>query len=96
LKKLVFIIFNSALEPEVLELLKEKSVGCYTRWDKVKGVGECGPHFYDDVWPAANIVLMCALDQEKKNLVAEGVKKIRDQFPKEGIRMLVLPFEEIV
>jgi hypothetical protein len=96
LQKLVFLIFNSALEPEVLGLLKGKCVSCYTRWDKVKGVGECGPHFYDDVWPAANIVIMCALDQEKKDTIAQGIKKIREEFPNEGIKMLVLPFEEIV
>lgn len=96
MKKLVFLIFNSALEPEVLELLKETSVSCYTRWDKVKGVGETGPHFNDEVWPAVNIAVMCVLDQDKKKSVAEGVKKIRNQFPKQGIRMLVLPFEEMV
>lgn len=96
MKKLAFLIFNSALEPEVLDLLKENSVSFYTRWDKVKGVGETGPHFDDEVWPAVNIAVMCALDEDKKNTIAEGVKKIREEFPNEGIKMLVLPFEEIV
>ena len=94
--KLVFLIFNSPLEPEVKDLLKKAQVVHYTRWEKVKGVGETGPHFDDEVWPSVNITLMFSVEEEKKNLVAEGVRKIRAEFPHEGIRMLVLPLEEIV
>lgn len=94
--KLVFLIFNGPLEPEVKDLLKRAQVVHYTRWERVKGVGETGPHFDDEVWPSVNVALMFSLEQEKKNLVAEGVRKIRAEFPHEGIRMLVLPLEEIV
>ncbi len=94
--KLIFLIFNSPLEPDVKDLLKKAEVAHYTRWEKVKGVGETGPHFDDEVWPSVNIALMFSLENEKKNEVAEGVRKIREQFPDEGIRMLVLPLEEIV
>jgi hypothetical protein len=38
---------------------------------------------------------MFSLENEKKDLMAEGVRKIREEFPDEGIRMLVLPLEEI-
>jgi len=96
LKKLIYLIFNSALEPEVMELIKKLKVSHYTRWDKVKGVGETGPHFDDEVWPAVNIALMSVIDQSLIEPLAEGVRKIRAEFPGEGIRMLVVPFEEIV
>ena len=94
--KLAFLIFNSPLEPEVKDLLKKTEVAHYTRWENVKGVGETGPHFDDEVWPSVNIALMFSLENEKKELVTEGVRKIREQFPDEGIKMLVLPLEEIV
>jgi len=94
--KLVFLIFNSPLEPEVKDLLNQTEVTHYTRWEKVKGVGETGPHFDDEVWPSVNIALMFSLESEKRERVAEGVRKIRQTFPEEGIRMLVLPLEEIV
>ncbi len=93
---LIFLIFNSPLEPEVKDLLKKAEVIHYTRWENVKGVGETGPHFDDEVWPAVNIALMFSLESEKKESVAEGVRKIREEFPDEGIRMLILPLEEIV
>ena len=94
--KLVFLIFNSPLEPEVKDLLQANQVAHYTRWEKVKGVGETGPHFDDEVWPSVNVALLFSLENEKKDSVAEGVRKIRQEFPREGIRMLVLPLEEIV
>ena len=94
--KLIFLIFNGPLEPEVKDLLKKAQVIHYTRWENVKGVGETGPHFDDEVWPAVNIALMFSLENEKKNVVAEEVRRIRQQFPDEGIRMLVLPLEEII
>jgi hypothetical protein len=94
--KLIFLIFNSPLEPEVKDLLKKVEVAYYTRWERVKGVGQTGPHFDDEVWPSVNIALMFSLEDEKKDVMAQGVRKIREQFPDEGIRMLVLPLEEIV
>jgi len=96
LKKLIYLIFNSALEPEITDLLKKLNVCAYTKWEKVKGRGECGPHLDDEVWPAVNIALMLVVDESMKDTLAEGVRKIRGEFPGEGIRMLVLPFEEIV
>jgi nitrogen regulatory protein PII len=94
--KLIFLIFNSPLEPEIKDLLKKFGVMHYTRWEKVKGVGETGPHFDDEVWPSVNIALMFSLENQKKEVIAEGVREIRKQFPQEGIRMLVLPLEEII
>lgn len=94
--KLVFLIFNGPLEPEVKDLLKQNEVAHYTRWEKVKGVGQTGPHFDDEVWPSVNVALMFSLEGDKKDDLAQGVRTIREQFPQEGIRMLVLPLEEIV
>jgi hypothetical protein len=94
--KLVFLIFNGPLEPEVKDLLKQTEVAHYTRWEKVKGVGQTGPHFDDEVWPSVNVALMFSLEGDKKEAMAQGVRKIREEFPQEGIRMLVLPLEEIV
>jgi hypothetical protein len=95
-KNLVYIIFNNALEPEILDILKKVQVRTYTRWDKVKGVGETGPHMGDEVWPAWNTMIMSALDSDKKDALSEEIKKLREQFPEQGVKMLVLPFEEIV
>lgn len=95
-ENLVYIIFNNALEPEILDILKKVQVKAYTRWDKVKGVGETGPHMGDEIWPAWNTMIMSALDSDKKKALSEEIKKLRERFPDQGVRMLVLPFEEII
>ena len=95
-KNLVYIIFNNALEPEILDILKKVQVKAYTRWDKVKGMGETGPHMGDEVWPAWNTMIMSALSSDKKDALSEEIKKLRERFPEQGVKMLVLPFEEIV
>ena len=95
-KNLVYIIFNNALEPEILDILKKVQVKAYTRWDKVKGMGETGPHMGDEVWPAWNTMIMSALSSDKKDALSEEIKKLRVRFPEQGVKMLVLPFEEIV
>jgi meiotically up-regulated gene 157 (Mug157) protein len=94
--KLIFLVFNSPLEPEIRDLLKSTEVTHYTRWEKVKGVGQTGPHFDDEVWPSVNVALMFSAEDDKKESIAQGVRQIRQEFPREGIRMLVLPLEEIV
>ena len=95
-KNLIYIIFNNALEPEILDILKKVQVKAYTRWDKVKGVGDTGPHMGNDVWPAWNTMIMSALDSDKKDALSEEIRKLRERFPDQGVKMLVLPFEEIV
>lgn len=95
-ENLIYIVFNNALEPEVLDILKKVSVKAYTRWDRVKGVGEAGPHMGNDVWPAWNTTIMSALDSEKKQALADEIRKLRERFPDQGVKMLVLPFEEMV
>jgi hypothetical protein len=95
-ENLVYIIFNNALEPEILDILKKVQVKAFTRWDKVKGVGETGPHMGDEVWPAWNTAIMSALGSDKKEALSEEIKKLRERFPDQGVKMLVLPFEEII
>ena len=95
-ENLVYIIYNNALEPEILDILKKVQVKAYTKWDKVKGMGETGPHMGDEVWPAWNTMIMSALDSDKKKALSEEIKKLRELFPEQGVKMLVLPFEEIV
>ena len=95
-ENLVYIIYNNALEPEILDILKKVQVKAYTKWDKVKGMGETGPHMGDEVWPAWNTMIMSALNSDKKEALSEEIKKLRELFPDQGVKMLVLPFEEIV
>ena len=50
----VFVIYDRAIDEEVLAALRECGIQSYTRWHNATGVGTTGPHQGDQVWPALN------------------------------------------
>ena len=63
-KVAVFVIYDRAIDEEVLSALGECGIGTYTRWHNASGVGSTGPHQGDNVWPALNNVLMAVIDSQ--------------------------------
>lgn len=95
MQKLVFVIYNSALESEFMRSLQECSVTGFTKFEKVSGSGNSGSHFGDKIWPGVNSMVMVGAEEDKVRQLVEQVKKLRADFPKLGIKALVLPLEEI-
>ena len=94
--KMVFIVYNIAINDEVMEILRAEKIEQYTRWERVTGVGKTsGPHLDTHVWPAVNSVLVVAVEEDKKNRLIEEIKELRKKIGKEGIKAFVLPLEEI-
>lgn len=94
--KMVFIAYNSAIDEEVMEALGRAGISNYTKWTQVLGRGEkSGPHLNSEVWPGVNSVLAIAVDDEKKDKLLFGIKILRQNLGKEGIKAFVLPVEEI-
>ena len=96
--KMVFIIYNVAIEEEVMEALEAIGIENYTKWDKVLGKGPIsGSHFDSDVWPGVNSMLALAMEDKKKNEVIAKVRELKskESLRREGIRVFVLPLEEM-
>ena len=94
--KMIFIMYNIAINDEVIQILKSLEIEGYTRWEKATGCGKTsGPHLGTNVWPAVNSVLAVAVEDDKKNRLIEEIKKMRQKLGKEGIKAFVLPLEEI-
>ena len=94
--KMIFIMYNIAINDEVMEILKCLEIEDYTRWERTTGCGKAsGPHLGTNVWPAVNSVLAVAVEDDKKNRLIEEIKKMRQKLGKEGIKAFVLPLEEI-
>ncbi|MFQ5605962.1 MAG: PG0541 family transporter-associated protein [bacterium] len=94
--KLVCIVFNSVLMPNVREHLEKCEIDKYTQWSGVTGAGETGAHLGTHVWPGTNTVLFTIVaEDEKKQALQECVKSIRDKHPGEGIKAFVLNVEEM-
>ena len=94
--KMIFIMYNIAINDEVMQILKGVEIEDYTRWERAIGCGKTsGPHLGNHIWPAVNSVLAVAVEDDKKNRLIEETKKMRQKLGKEGIKAFVLPLEEI-
>ena len=95
-KVAVFVIYDRAIDEEVLSALGECGIDTYTRWHNATGVGSTGPHQGDNVWPALNNVLMAVIDSQGQNRIMERLRALREDFPYTGLRAIVAPVLDMV
>lgn len=95
--KLVFIVYNSAIEEEVMELLGDQGIESYTKWQEVVGVGRlAGPHLGTHIWPAKNSVIAVVVDDKIARVLMDEVRRLRaGKLAREGIKAFLLPVEDI-
>ncbi|MEW6008627.1 MAG: PG0541 family transporter-associated protein [Candidatus Omnitrophota bacterium] len=94
--KMVLIVYNEAIDDEVMESLEACSVESFTKWQKVLGKGKVSePHLDTTIWPGANNVCMTVIEDKKIPGLLEQVKNLRKALGKEGIKAFVIPIEEI-
>ncbi len=92
----VFVIYDRAIDEEVLSALQECGVQSYTRWHNATGVGSTGPHQGDTVWPALNNVLLAVIQPEEQERVMGRLRSLREDYPYTGLRALVVPVLDMV
>src|SRR4030042_1063770 len=96
MSKMVMIIYNEAIDEEVMESLESCCIEYFTKWQRVLGRGkQSEPHLDTSVWPGANSVCMTVVDDEKTAAITSKVKELRKNLGKEGIKAFVLPVEDI-
>ncbi len=94
--KLVFVVYNEAIDEEVMEVLEANSAAGYTKWTSVLGKGKAsGPHLATQVWPKANSALMIAADDGQAAGILEGIRTLRKTLAHEGIKAFVLPLDDV-
>lgn len=94
--KMLMIVYNEAMDNEVMEALESCVMKNYTKISKVFGRGaSSGTHLGNDIWPGLNniIYIVCEETQIKKMLSV--VRELRKEVGHEGIKGFVLPVEEI-
>lgn len=95
---MVMIVYNQAIDEEVLELLGEVGIDRYTKWQRVLGKGEASnPRLDTPVWPGANMVLGLVI-KEKRRLqrLLKGLKKLDAEMGDKGLFAFRWPVERIV
>jgi hypothetical protein len=91
---MVFVVYDRAIDEEIIDVLDELEIHDYTKWRDVQGVGRHDPHMGDSVWPGLNNVLMVVIDEEKKDALLKKVKSLQSSFTGVGLRAFVVPFIE--
>lgn len=95
MKKFILIIYNVAIESEVMKILEKLEIKTYTKINRIQGVGTHSvPHLDNPVWPGINNALLIALEEEAKDKILEETKRLKGVYQKEGLKVFVLPLEE--
>ena len=94
--KRIEIIFSQALREDLLEWIESAPKDLspkplYTLIPEVLGKGNTNPKMNDPIWPEVNEILIIYTENENfQSYIEEGVKKIQQQYPREGIGFFVM------
>jgi len=95
--KMALIVYNEALDEEVMELLKTCcSVQNYTKIPAVFGKGSLsGTHLGTDIWPGRNNILYVACEEQEGRKIIASIKNLRKTLGAEGIKAFLMPVEDL-
>ena len=94
--KMVMVIYNEALDNEMMEILEVAAVKGYTKVSKSFGRGiSSGIHLGNDIWPGLNNILYVACEEPQVKKILSGVRSLKSRVGQEGIKAFVLPIDEI-
>ena len=92
--KMVMVIYNEAIDVEVMEVLDRSGLVNYTKITRVSGKGTTsGTHLGNDIWPGLNYILYVACDDTQAKQFVSGVTDLRKTLGKEGVKAFIMPLE---
>jgi hypothetical protein len=72
------IIYDAAIEREIMKILKEFNVEKYVIVPKIKGSwGKFRKHLDEHVWPGTDDLLILVLDEEESEKILERYRELR-------------------
>lgn len=96
MNKMVIVVYNEAVDSEVMEVMEKCGLENYTKVMGVYGRGEnSGTHLGNDIWPGRNNILYVACEEKAGEQLLLGIKGLRKSLAKEGVKAFLLPLEEI-
>ena len=93
---MVFIMYDRAIDEEVIDTLNTLEITYYTKWRDVVGVGKHDPHLGDHVWPGLNNVIMVVIDQDKKRQLFNKIQLLQDTYGAVGLRAFTIPLLDMM
>jgi len=94
--KMTMIVYNVAIESEVMSVVEECGLHCYTKFPRIVGVGEkTDPRLDDHIWPGFNCALMIVSDDDSAKRLMGKIRELRDE-KDGGVRAFLLDVSEVV
>lgn len=94
--KMIMLVYNEALDNEVMEILENCLMKNYTKLTGVFGCGtSSGTHLGTDIWPGRNNILYVACEEAVGKKIIASVKQIRKSLGVEGIKAFLMPLEDL-
>ena len=94
--KMLMVVYNEAVEEEVMEILEKCAMKNYTKITEVYGRGTTsGTHLGDDIWPGKNNLLYVACENTQAENLLTCIRELRKTLAHEGVKAFLLPLEEV-
>ncbi len=94
--KMVMIVYNEAVDSEVMEVLKNCQAKNYTKIAATFGKGDSsGTHLGNDIWPGINNILYISCEEKQAQQIISSIKELRKSLGKEGVKAFVWPIEAL-
>ncbi len=94
--KMVMVVYNEAIDNEVMEVLENCALKNYTKTIASFGSGvSSGVHLGNDIWPGRNNILYVACSELQAKQIMGCVKELRKTLGREGVKAFCWELEEI-
>lgn len=94
--RMIMIVYNEAIDDEVMEALAKCALKNYTKIMGTLGKGDTsGTHLGNTIWPGRNNILFIASAERATQQLLSCIRELRKSVGREGVKAFVLPIEEI-
>ena len=92
--KMVMVVYNEAIDMEVMEALLSCGLKNYTKIAGAFGSGETsGTHSGNDIWPGRNNILYVACEDGEAKKFSSRITELRKALGKEGVKAFVMSLD---
>ncbi|HAT71659.1 MAG TPA: hypothetical protein DCS63_02455 [Elusimicrobia bacterium] len=95
--KMFFIIYSTDIDRQVLITLKQSGCKNYTQFENIVGVGDSGAKLGTAIGPGTNKVVMILVEDAQVKDLCVRLENLKKSFlRKQGLKVIVLPVEQII
>ncbi len=88
--KLIIMIYDEGIRPDVMAVLERLGVPHFTRWVDAEGAGRTGPRQGNPIWPGLNDVLLVVVAEAQVEPLVQALHELRDSYPiTPGMRFII-------